>query len=181
MGDTFQELVANVDPETAANHRSALLSWLVSDGVVSEEASDCVLGETEGHAPGPNYRLATGTTNETLFDLVTNGMTIETGRIVAVDPQSEVAWVCDGCGRRIDDTTELFQQIGAWYKGKDDAFVVCPFCSANNEVVRIRAEPALACGTLAIVFWNWSPLTPQFIAAVGRQLSARISVVTGKL
>ncbi|MFF0030560.1 hypothetical protein ACFYS7_20635 [Streptomyces avermitilis] len=61
MGDHFQTIVdldarAGEAPEFAAR----VVEWLVAEGIVLAERTDCVLGRPLGHPPGPNWRRAVG-------------------------------------------------------------------------------------------------------------------------
>ncbi|CAM5690697.1 hypothetical protein STENM223S_02905 [Streptomyces tendae] len=59
MGDHFQTIVdLDAGPDEAATYAERGLAWLISEGIVSAERTDCVLGAPLGHPPGPNSRSA---------------------------------------------------------------------------------------------------------------------------
>ncbi|MFD3379813.1 MULTISPECIES: hypothetical protein [unclassified Streptomyces] len=59
MGDHFQTVV---DVDATADEARALaarvVEWLVAEGIVLGERTDCVLGQPLGHPPGPNWQRA---------------------------------------------------------------------------------------------------------------------------
>jgi hypothetical protein len=89
MGDLFQTLVATaVEDSRARELAERLRSWLIEEAIVVAETSDCVLGGSgTGHRPGLNFRTAVELDDEFLLRLATNGVDLEVGRVVAVDPQ----------------------------------------------------------------------------------------------
>jgi hypothetical protein len=159
-----------------------LRSWLVSQGIVTGALEENVLGGNGfGHPPGPSYAIAVNSTDPHLATLVTNGVGIETGRQVAVDPQGESRWQCPSCALWHDDYDALLQAIGLWYEGDDHAVLACSSCRHSSRLVDVLTDPPVACGHLAITFWNWPTLSTAFIAQVGEQVGDNVILVSGKL
>ncbi|MGI9410875.1 MAG: hypothetical protein ACR2OV_12425, partial [Hyphomicrobiaceae bacterium] len=65
MGDHFQSVV----DRDATRHEAPVLAdrilqWLFDEGVVSREATDCVLGSDLGYPPAANYHKITTDTED---------------------------------------------------------------------------------------------------------------------
>ncbi|MFC8668515.1 hypothetical protein [Streptomyces sp. NPDC057199] len=80
MGDHFQTVV---DVDATADEARALaarvVEWLVAEGIVLGERTDCVLGQPLGHPPGPNWRRAVEESPD--WD-PWDGLAVHTGRTV---------------------------------------------------------------------------------------------------
>ncbi|MEO8505444.1 MAG: hypothetical protein ABI609_16225 [Acidobacteriota bacterium] len=183
MGDWFQTVVGTeVRADSAPAAADRLRAWLIEMGVVAGERSESVLGgDGMGYAPGANYARALAHPAPSLLSLVTNGVDIQSGRNVAIDPQAEWRWRCPSCAAHQTSSEDLLQAIGQWYEGADAARVFCPTCGHANPIARLVADPPIACGNLAITFWNWPPLSETFLGEISRLLGGSITVVCGKL
>jgi len=183
VGDYLQTLVAPQVAETEARSKAEdLRSWLVSEGIVARELTDCVLGGSGvGHPPGERFSVAAGVSDPLLERLATNGVDIEVGRIVALDPQGENRWQCGSCGEWQSDADPLMDNISAWYDGDDAAAVTCPVCANESPLAGVVTDPPMAFGGLAVTFWNWPPLVETFLQQVSDFVGGPIKLVTGKL
>lgn len=165
----------------AAALAQSLRSWLVTEGIVASELTDCGLGPNGGHPPGPNYYEAVVSCDGYLPQLVTNGVELEVGRVVAIDMQGATQWQCGGCGHWHGDQGVLMTAIGQWYEGNDHSALVCSACSISNPLTGISTKPPAACAPLALTFWNWPPLADAFLTQVAERVGQTIKVVSGKL
>ena len=182
MGDVFQTLVAtHVSAGAAPAARDALLQFLIFNGFLAPEASDCILGEGEGHRPGPKYSRAVAQQDHFLLQLATNGVSVDTGRIVALDPQGETTWICFACHTKNDNGAGLSKAISGWYEGDDAAAIDCTSCSASTPLMQLVAEPPIAVGHVAVTFWNWPPLEREFIHQIENTIQSAVTLVYGKL
>ena len=182
MGDLFQTIVATrVSPEHAQHLRGTILQFLISLGVVDPEISDCILGEGEGHRPGPNHSVAMAEADPYLPRLATNGVVVEIGRVIALDPQGETVWRCAACNTASVLDEVVSQAISAWYDGDDDAAVTCSNCLSDTPLVHLASQPPMAFGNLAITFWNWPTLKTEFLRSLERTIGSSITLVYGKL
>lgn len=159
MGDHFQTIVdLDATEQDAAQLGAGLLDWLIADGIVSAERTDCVLdGDGYGNAPGPNYAKAVDDPGP--VELWSNGLHVATGRTVFDSGQGDAgAATCPLCAteiRLVDDTwcpvdgawAPFAGKLGAWADGGEGA-VECPSCHAalrhrplelGGRLLRLRA------------------------------------------
>ncbi|GAB3842356.1 hypothetical protein ACFPIJ_42880 [Dactylosporangium cerinum] len=186
MGDWFQT-IADLDATSAEAPGLAggLVAWLVADGIVSAERTDCVFGADEGHPPGPRYTEAFDGPDCVVLTLRTNGLHAWSGRTVVHPGQGSVEVGCPRC-----DTVEpfdeplgaaFFEAIDAWYAQRPSD-TACRHCSRTIAVNEWRwPDGAWAFANLGLTFWNWPPLSDDFVAGIGSRLGHRIRLVAGKL
>lgn len=170
MGDWCRILVDEVvrgdSAARAAGHY--LESWLIDNGVLSPELTDCVLGHPLGHPPGPSYGRAVGGTGDAPR-LWTNGGYVTTGRRAHWGGDLE-GLACAQCGRLVDVLSDgdrwqqtFMKTIAEWVDGGDGT-ITCPGCGARNELGDWDwGRHPWGFGELAVVFWNWEPLSRSFI------------------
>jgi hypothetical protein len=59
MGDHFQTIIdLDAKADEAPQLGARVVEWLVTEGIVLAERTDCVLGAPLGHEPGPNWQRA---------------------------------------------------------------------------------------------------------------------------
>ncbi|MGW6895557.1 hypothetical protein [Streptomyces sp. NBC_01718] len=194
MGDHFQTIVdLDATEQDAAQLGAGLLDWLIADGIVSAERTDCVLdGDGYGNAPGPNYAKAVDDPGP--VELWSNGLHVATGRTVFDSGQGDAgAATCPLCAteiRLVDDTwcpvdsawAPFAGRLGAWADGGEGA-VECPSCRRPSGIDRWSWEDNYyACGLLGLTFWNWAELAYGFEQEVRRRLGGhRTITLRGKL
>lgn len=194
MGDRFQTVVDLDATERDARDLGArVLDWLVAEGIVNAERTDCVLdGDGYGHAPGPHYAKAVDDPEP--VGLWSNGLHIETGRTVFDSGQGDAGAVscplCEAEIRLVDDAWEPLGAAWAPFAGKlrdwadgGTGSVNCPSCARPSGIDRWSWEDDYyACGQLGFTFWNWAELTFDFTWDLGRRLGGhRTAVLRGKL
>lgn len=155
MGDWFQSVV---DPEAteaeAPTLADSVLRWLVAEGVVVPERSDCTLGEA-GHAPGPSYVKATGLPDKHLLTLWTNGLAVVSTRTVFHKGGLGFDIVCSSCGGRFEPPDGLWADaVGEWYDRNGPGPLACPGCKAVRPITAWRHDPPLGFANLGFTFWN---------------------------
>lgn len=95
MSEWFQAIV---DKDATEQEAPALAGkihqWLVLDGVVVAEPSDCLLGSDAGYCPGPHYEKAVTEPYGALLDLRHNGLEIITTRTVFFCLQGPLYLIC---------------------------------------------------------------------------------------
>lgn len=195
MGDWFQTIVdTEATPGEAQGLAANILDWLIADGVISAERTDCVLGADAGHAPGARYGEAVGDPDPELVNVWSNGLHVTVGRTVFDAGQGEPSAVtCPHCAaemRLVDECWSLIEErwdrfrgaMGSWAEG-DDAPVACPACGRTAPVHTWRwADDCFAFGHLGFTFWNWPELRPEFVVDFSRRLGGhRTVLVEGKL
>jgi hypothetical protein len=194
MGDHFQ-VIADVDASEAEAQELAevLVKWLVADGVITNEATDCVLGADHGYPPGPNFQTVVNEPSKGLLSLRTNGVEISAYGQVFHPGQAELGAVdCPRCTQTVllsdaasgdvSDQWELFAEaLNSWCAGGSDQ-VRCPHC---DQLVGFNdwrwTGPRFAVGFLGLTFWNWPELSDWFVEQVGRHLGHRVIRTGGKL
>ncbi|MFD4860976.1 hypothetical protein [Streptomyces atratus] len=194
MGDHFQTIVdLDATEQDAARLGAGLLDWLIADGIVSAERTDCVLdNDGYGNAPGRNYAKAVDDPEP--VELWSNGLHVATGRTVFDSGQGEAgAATCPLCAteiRLVDDTWCPVDSAWAPFAGRLDAWanggegvVECPSCRRPSGIDRWSWEDDYyACGQLGLTFWNWAELTYGFEQEVRRRLGGHRTVtLRGKL
>ena len=184
VGDYYQTIV---DAEATADDAEALAGrvrdWLVAEGVVRAEMTDCVLGgDGNGHAPGANWQQAVATPGDDGFlTLWTKGLQVVTGRTVFHTVDGPATATCPRCGAGASfEGGPIFDTIGDWYEG-GEGLAPCAACGEHIRLVEWRIEPPWGFGYLGFEFWNWPPLSEAFIARVGELLGHRMLLVHGKL
>ncbi|WP_405715503.1 hypothetical protein [Streptomyces sp. NBC_00046] len=194
MGDHFQTIVDLDATERDAERLGAgILDWLIADGIVAAERTDCVLdGDGHGNPPGPYYARAVHDPEP--VDLWSNGLYITTGRTVfdsgQGEPQAATCPLCatgirlvDDTWSPVDDAWEPFAgRFADWEKGGEGT-VECPSCHRPSGIDRWSWEDdCFACGQLGLTFWNWAELTHDFEQEVRRRLGGHRTVtLRGKL
>ena len=182
MGTWFQSVVdrdatESLSPELGA----AIREWLISEGIVSADATDCVLSDDTGYPPGPNYEKAVDCRDEHLLQLVTNGLDIITKRTVFHSGQGQFELVCSTCSGRSEPPEEWGDAVGEWYDKKGPGLLACPRCGESQPIDNWEHDPAWGFANLGFEFWNWPPLTDEFVKRIGERLGHRVVLVAGKL
>ncbi|MDQ0714182.1 hypothetical protein QFZ55_003634 [Streptomyces luteogriseus] len=193
MGDHFQTIVdldANgADAEPLARR---VVEWLVAEGVVLAERTDCVLSLPMGHPPGPRWGRAVG--EAAVDDEPWDGLAVHAGRTVFHGwPGGLEAAVCPRCSattRLVDDGWAMIDEawapfvdaIGTW-SATGVAQVRCPACA---RIVPLRDwawnDDYFAFAHLGFEFWNWPELTPEFRGRVAELLDGhRTAYLRGKI
>ncbi|NGN64786.1 hypothetical protein G5C51_12850 [Streptomyces sp. A7024] len=195
MGDWFQTIVVtDATPGEAQQLADNVLGWLIADGIVSAERTDCVLGSELGHPPGPRYAAAVEDADPELVKLWSNGLDIAVGRTVFDTGQGEPeAVTCPHCAaevRLVDEGWQLIDEkwdhfrdaVHSWPEGEEEP-VACVSCGRSAAVhVWQWADDCFVFGHLGFTFWNWPTLRPGFVTDVAHRLGDhRIVLLEGKL
>ncbi len=179
VGDFSQTLVdLDAGGADAARLAGRVVDWLVAEGVVLAERTDCVLGQPSGHPPGPHWDRAVG--DDWDFE-PSDGLavhTVRTGFTSGADMPG--AAICPRCGVATPLGTGTWARFGAamrtWYD-TGAATVDCPACVAAVAVPDWGWDEApLGFGCLGFEFWNWPPLTDAFRARLAVLLDGHRTV-----
>lgn len=195
----YYETVADVEATEAGapNLAETIVWWLADEGIILEKRSPCVASSDAGYPPGPRAVAAlSAPDNNGIPRLGYNGLDVQVGRRV-FHPLGGVYGpvICPRCTEAVvlQDLTapppamtaqwELFSDaLNSWYHG-GSAEVQCPHCAATvefNDWHWIGQWP-FAVGFLGFTFWNWPPLSAQFIAGLASRLGHRVVVTRGRL
>ena len=123
VSDHFQ-IIADVEATEveAAVLAETLTRWLIADGVIKPDVSDCVPGDEFGYPPGPRYSAATTRPNAHLRDLITNGVEVSTGRRVFDPGQGELGPVsCPRCDQTVLLEDPVTGKLTDWWDPFGDA------------------------------------------------------------
>ncbi|MBN0044986.1 hypothetical protein JS756_12875 [Streptomyces actuosus] len=195
MGDHFRTVVdLDATPQQAARLAERAVRWLVAEGIVLAERTDCVLGPPLGHPPGPHWWRAVGaarTDREKPFD----GLAVYAERTVFHGGQGEPeAVTCPRCRAStrlitdewdpIDEVRALFgDAVGTGHRTGTEAAVACPACAREVPLTAWGwPDDHFAFGHLGLEFWNWPELTDGFRSRLSEVLDGHRTVrVRGKL
>ncbi|PZG99314.1 hypothetical protein C1I97_24150 [Streptomyces sp. NTH33] len=193
MGDHFQTIVdLDVSPRDAPRSARRAVEWLVAEGIVLAERTDCVLGQPLGHPPGPNWQRAVAEDDGDREPY--DGLAVYTGRTVFHGGQGGSEAVhCPRCAattRLYTDRWELIveawtpfsEAIGTWHT-TGAADVECPACAASVPLPDWAwSDDYFAFAHLGLEFWNWPRFTEDFRARTADVLGGhRTAYVWGKL
>jgi hypothetical protein len=197
MGDWFQTVVdVQVQSQEADSLAGLVRGWLISSGVVSAEPTDCVLGSSLGHPPGPRADEVVDASgwSSPWQNVQANGLEVVVGSTVFDAGQGEpTAVTCPHCVacvplvdrhfEQIEEAWEPFHRVlQGWSEGREVA-VACPACAQDVSAQGWEwADDYFALGRLGFSFWNWPPLRPEFVAEFTRRLGGhRTVLLAGKL
>ncbi|UUZ55912.1 hypothetical protein LP419_10890 [Massilia sp. H-1] len=174
-------------PEHAQQLAAAIVAWLVDEQIIDDEQCDGCSGEGLCYRPGRHFMRACGGVETDASNgnyashstMVMNGMRVVTRRDVVINMQGQFGPVpCPRCGTPAP--IDAFWQAGSdWCEGKTDV-MQCQHCGQPSALPH-WVHPEASFVVLAFEFWNWSPLSAQFIEAVRQRLGHRISLIDGKL
>ncbi|MFI6768235.1 hypothetical protein [Streptomyces sp. NPDC050355] len=192
MGDYFQTIVdVDATAEDAARLGAKVVAWLVAEGIVEAEPSNCVLdGDGRGHAAGPRYGTAV---HDDTYE--NGGLYVHVGRTMFDSGQGHPeAVTCPHCSARTeltladqpwepdDEAWEPFRgAIRGWDEGDAEATKVgCRSCGRAAPVDRWRwKDDFFAFGHLGFTFWNWTNLRDAFVAEFSPRLGGHRTVELG--
>jgi len=181
VSDTFQVLVAQeLGPRAAEQLVPAIIAWMVAQGVIVPERSDCVVESGLGHAPGPGATKALESRHKLVW-LRANGVSVSAGRRVFHAGENGISLECSACGDAFEPGEEWTDAVGRWFEGDDDVSFMCPTCGQALLLKDWEGEWRWAFGNLGITFWNWPPLAESFIQALATYIASPITVVLGRL
>jgi hypothetical protein len=150
-----------------------VLDWLVGQGIVRAERTDCVLGDVEGgHAPGPAFAKAVTKADDGFMDQWANGLEIDVGRTVFYgEVQAGDRVTCPRCDTWVP-LDVLLPVVEEWADGGPDS-PVCLGCRRPVALNDWRWPVPWACAEFGVRFWNWPPLTAAFRARLTGLLVGR--------
>ncbi|MFD7322650.1 hypothetical protein ACFV9D_16415 [Streptomyces sp. NPDC059875] len=191
MGSHFQTVVdLDATPTEAPALAARAVDWLVAQGIVRAERTDCVLGAPLGHPPGPRWASAVAYEDGEPSE----GLRIEVGRTVFHSGQDDAQHAtCPHCASRTAFYTDDWEPVeGAWepfgeavstWYDTGAAAVVCAVCGRTGDLTAWSwADDAYAFAYLGFEFWDWPEFAPRFLDAFAVALGGhRVVRVWGKL
>lgn len=193
MSDHHISLIdPHINASDAERAAQAILRYLIDNNIVEATPSDCVLSEHRGYRPGPNYITATDiSSRETdasncnygdFIRMHTNGLEICTHSCVAYDPQAANSLVsCPHCQQPSSQDENWRSAVSAWLDEKGQNRLNCTHCGQASPITSWDNHGEFALGHLALTFWNWPPLSSEFVTRISAIAGNPLLVVTGKL
>jgi hypothetical protein len=172
MSDFCISIVPTVSEYPTRKTKAAdVCAWLIAEGIISPEVSDCILSKKLGHSIGERAHKAVNTPSLLPFDLALNGLEIITERTVFPSELEEL--ICPNCKHNIiSDEWDLLP----WLEQKSTG-IICPQCVQEASIQHYAFKPNWGFSNLGFTFWNWPTLTPQFIEKFEARLGCTVLVV----
>jgi hypothetical protein len=180
VSDSAQVVVdLDVGGQDAAVVAASIFMWLAEARIIESELTDCGLsGGAYRPAPNVGAVLAPNANDGgTFMRLRTNGLLIRVGRNVHDAGTNGVELHCEACGRDFIPEDSYFRAVSAWSSGNDHARFACSNCGDDKPLNEWRGPYPWGFGNLAFEFWNWPPLSEEFLAGMNRQLGHRTTLV----
>jgi hypothetical protein len=183
MGDWYQIIVdRDVSEAEAPAQAQRMRGWLVERGIIEPGLTNRVLGQP-GHAPGPAYGVTLEDPNQASSNRDRAGLKFNVGhRIVFHALNGEV--ICRTCQTHVDldeHGGEWIEAVDAWSEGDDSATFTCPACGRPERLTEWEGPLPWGFGNLGLEFWNWTPLSEQFVREISERLGHRMILVRSKL
>lgn len=151
---------------------------LIARGIIEARTGDNVLGASSGHYPGPAAHLALDEpaleTDHDFRSLAVCGVTFDVDRNVFHTGGNGIELRCDGCGDSIQDDEAYIEAIDAWWEGADEIDYACPACGFAQPLRLWDGPYAFGFGNLGIQFYNWPPLSAEFVRSIAALLGRRV-------
>jgi hypothetical protein len=182
MGNYYQT-IADLDAEEHSAEASVdcVRKSLISRGIIAPRQTDCVLGHSNGHAPGDNYTAAVEEPCSHLFQLRTNGVAFIAKRSVFYScGVGEITLLCSSCAKQSPVDSLWRNALDDWYTARGRGMLACVQCGIESPITEWQHAPPFAFGCLGIEFWNWPPLRQEFVQTIGQLLGHRLRLVYGK-
>jgi len=157
-----------------------ILAWLVSLDIVKQTPSNCILGTNDD-----GYEISKGavqiTKNPDLlpFSLSVNGLEIIKERQVFHTGQNGIeTLICPSCTQDISDQDWDF--LNEWAENNSND-ITCPLCNTPAEIHSYQFTPQWGFSDLGFTFWNWPPLTEDFLNNFRQKLQVDLAIVYTKI
>lgn len=181
MSDFCSRIVLDtVDKTEAKKIANIVIQHLINEQIVSNNLTDCVLGQENGYPPGEMHEQVFDLPNKNISDLKTNGVEINLGRQVfhanSVDKIS-----CPHCETNIIDLN-WGQAISEWMNETSKDSMTCPNCDQTSSISKYDFEPTWAFGELGFTFWNWgTKFNNNFLNDIENITGHRLKIVYNRL
>jgi predicted RNA-binding Zn-ribbon protein involved in translation (DUF1610 family) len=181
MSDSSQIVVdVEVSDTGAVPLADSIKRWLVAEEIVENELSDSVL-DGAGYRPAVGSRAIVAGHNDGWSQLLTNGLDIRIGRQVFETSGNSIELECTSCRAVFEPDESWFEAVGRWYEGGDSVTFDCPSCGRHALLNDWEGPSRWAFGSLGFEFWNWPPLSKDFVRALSDKLGHRTVVVSRRL
>lgn len=172
MSDCFN-IIGDLDatPENAEATAARITAWLVAEGIIEAELTDCGMSGA-AHAPGPNAQRLDAYADDLFPGL--NGVEIH------VDPMVHLNWnastytmTCPACMASHSFDTSPGDPVGdvviRWREHGDA--VACPACGLRDDINAFDWGSEVFRSHVWVQFWNWVDPRPELLeAAIGHRM-----------
>jgi hypothetical protein len=182
MGDGFQIIVdREVSEDEAPRLAEQIRGWLIGRRIIQPIPIEG-LSDRPNYPPGDAYQSTLKEPNPRGTQGVT-GLGFSTKRSVFCYNYFDMT--CRACGAQFEPKDEAWERWSeaaeTWSHGDDSVLYACPKCGVAERLADWDGEFPCGFGNLGLEFWNWTPLSEQFIREVTEKLGHRIVLVRGKL
>lgn len=189
MGN-WHEAIIDEEVTTAEQARelaATIVAWLAEEQIIEDRQCDCCLGEGACYPPGRRFMQACGgsendASNGNYADFsqdAINGLRVVASRGAVLHMQGEFGPVaCPACAAPVS-VHDLYAAGGLWIEQASDT-MTCSSCG-RASILPKWPHPDIRFVALAFEFWNWSPLSEEFVAEVGKRLGHSVTTMTGKV
>lgn len=184
MGDSSITLVPErifIEPAERDEMENRITAWMIGNGWIEPEISDCVLSEGGGrritrkgntHISGcaPDHNLSV------------NGFCVEKfdGKNVFTNLEGGLeSAVCPSCGENVEE--QFYDMTGAWFTGEGNMPVPCPCCKKSADIREYILEPPWGFSQIGFTFWNLWDMTEEFAVEFAAALGEPVRVVRAHL
>lgn len=187
---SWNEAIIDQEVKSAEDARQlagSILTWLIEEQIIEDRQCDGCLLEGACYPPGPRFMQACGGSDDDASNgnyaqfsqMATNGLYVVTTRSAVCNMQGRFGPVaCPECAAPtpLDD---LWRAGGRWIEQTGDA-MTCGSCGRASILPR-WSHPDIGFVALAFEFWNWPPLSEEFISAISSRLGHSVTTITGKV
>lgn len=180
MSDQSQSIVdLDATAKKAPKLSRLVMEHLFEKQIASRKPSNCVLGPPAGHSPGSKWSDACeGKPKSSFLARKSNGVAVCVERSVFDAGANGIDVVCPKCLTHVDEMSdEWTEAVGSWFEGNERAAWTCPKCLRSARLNDWNGPFPWAFGNLGFTFWNWPPLSPEFVSDIGRVLGHRVKLV----
>lgn len=170
-----------------------VLEWLVAERIVEAELTDCIMSlDRHGYRPAPDFMSASSDpedpecTNMCYARFITskvNGLEIIQGKHITVSGEgSYVCSICPACGGERAVFDEAWNAACTdWYEHGGPGLLSCEHCGEARRLLDWSHRDPIGFGVLTFKFWNWPPLSEEFIRGMSQRLGSPLVRITGTL
>lgn len=184
MGDSSITLVPErifIEPAEQDEMENRITAWMIRNGWIEPEISDCVLSEGGGrritrkgntHISGcaPDHNLSV------------NGFCVEKfdGKNVFTNLEGGLeSAVCPSCKENVGE--QFYDMTGEWFTGEGNMPVSCPCCKKSADIREYILEPPWGFSQIGFTFWNLWDMTEDFAAEFAAVLGEPVRAVWAHL
>lgn len=189
-------LQAIIDPvvseEEAKKLSKVILNWLIKEKIIKNELKHCVLhSKNFGYIPGKNFLKATDLDEDPLSanlnyksfskELI-NGLEVITKRHMTYDYGRRMDEIlCPECNMSREPDKVWGNAITEWLEYKGLGLILCPHCNNESSVIKWKHIEEVGYGVLTFNFWDWAPLSSDFIEEFSKKLNHKLIFISTKI